>query len=97
MNDIKITGVKKAVGDYKRLNKGGYYSPHYGNLMIDRDTGEVWTDEYYDISHKSYTVYKYPSIADLIELTGNENFIVNMKNVKEAAKKACEEWKENNK
>ena len=32
---MKITGVKKAVGTYKRANSGGYYRSSYGALMVD--------------------------------------------------------------
>lgn len=31
---MKIKGLKAAVGDYKRANKGGSYSLLYGNLML---------------------------------------------------------------
>lgn len=46
---MKITGLKKAVGEYQRANKEGYYSPKYGYLMFDKATGELWTDEFYSL------------------------------------------------
>lgn len=33
---MKIKGLKKAIGDYKRANEEGYYSPRYGYLMFDK-------------------------------------------------------------
>lgn len=32
--NMKIKGLKTAIGDYKRANKGGPYSLLYGNLML---------------------------------------------------------------
>lgn len=43
----KIVGLKKTVGAYQKLNEGGFYSPHYGELMYDKDSGKLWTDEFY--------------------------------------------------
>lgn len=48
---MKIKGLKSAVGEYKSTNKEGYYSPRYGHLMFDRGSGEIWTDEFYSLSH----------------------------------------------
>ena len=33
---MKITGVKKAVGTYKRANSGGYYRSSYGALICQK-------------------------------------------------------------
>ena len=54
---MKIKGLKTAVGDYKRANKGGPYSPIYGELMFDKGDGRIWTDEFCDLGHNSYKVY----------------------------------------
>lgn len=40
MENIKIKGLKKAVGKYKELN-AGYHSPRYGHLMFDKESGEL--------------------------------------------------------
>lgn len=55
---MKITGVKKAIGDYKSL-----ISRRYGNaanIMLDKATGKVWTDVFPDcnswIEHHSESV-----------------------------------------
>lgn len=37
----KLIGLKKAVGEYKKYNAGGKYSPEYGLLMLDKSTGEL--------------------------------------------------------
>ena len=42
---MKIKGLKKAVGDYQRVNSDGPYSPCYGEIMLDAETGEIWTME----------------------------------------------------
>lgn len=47
----KITGLKKAIGDYRFFLKKG----HYGIIQFDTETGEVWTDEFIDCN--SYNVY----------------------------------------
>ena len=89
---MKITGIKKAVGDYNRANKGGYYSPRYGRLMLDRVTGEVWTDEFYSLGHGDFNVYRSESIVNLGNVIGNDNNAVNMAIVRRYAEAACAEY-----
>lgn len=62
---MKIKGIKKAVGDFNKLNAGGYYDPRYGILMLDRNSGEVWTDEFYSLGHNSFKVYHDEAIINL--------------------------------
>lgn len=62
---MKLKGLKKAIGDYNRANAGGAYSPRYGRLMLDKSTGEIWCDEFYDLGHSWYTVYNNPDIINL--------------------------------
>lgn len=62
---MKVSGFKKAIRDYKELNKGGQYDPHYGLLMFDKSTGELWTDEFYDLGHNSYIDYDNTDIISL--------------------------------
>lgn len=93
---MKITGIKKAVGEYQRANAGGYYSPHYGNLMLDRGTGEVWTDTFCSIGHNEYKVYHDPMIIDLVAWVLEMGIVeppalVNMANVRTWAEKAMAE------
>lgn len=82
MMNVKIKGLKKAVGDYQRLNCGGYYSPTYGVLMFDTEDGSLWTDEFYSLGHNSWKVYHSDSIINLGDLMVERGMIVNMKNVK---------------
>ena len=89
---IKITGVKKAVGTFRRANEDGYFSPSYGELMLDRSTGEVWTDTFYSLGHNEYKVYHDPAIINLgheIAMTSEFPVEINMKIVKETAEKLC--------
>ena len=76
---MKLKGLKKAIGDYRRANAGGMRSPRYGRLMLDIDTGEIWTDEFYDIGHNSWKEYHSNSIVNV----GRELEEVNMKSVQE--------------
>lgn len=90
---LKLKGLKKAVGEFQRANKGSYYNPRYGKLMLDRSTGELWTDEFYSLGHNSWTEYHDESIINLIRYTElNEDDEINMQNVKRWAEKAIEEY-----
>ena len=80
---MEIKGLKKAVGDYKRLNKGDAFSPWYGYLMYDTSKRNLWTDEFYSIGHNTWKEYHSPSIINLGRMMENEGVEVNMKNVKE--------------
>ena len=94
---MKITGIKKSVGRYNKLNHGGIYSGHYGSLILNRATGELWVDEFFDIGHNTYRDYDDQAIIDLVRWADqeygdpfdNEVVKVTMKNVKEWAGKAC--------
>lgn len=79
----KIKGLKKAVGEYQRANEGGYYSPRYGYLMFDKNTGEIWTDEFFSLGQNSWKEYHSDSIINLGRLMGEKNMDVTMKNVKQ--------------
>ena len=90
---MKITGIKKAVGEYKRANKGGYYSARYGRLMLDRSTGEVWCDEFYSLGHEDFKVYASESIVNLgREMSCNGYGEITMKTVREYAEKICDAY-----
>ena len=91
---MKITGVKKAVGEYKRYNKD-YYSPEYGLLMLDRNTGEVWVDYFYSLGHNSWKEYHDPAIINLVNWVSYRpewDGLINMKNVRVWAEEACAEY-----
>ena len=46
MKNIKITGIKKAISDYKNWLSIDWR--HTANIMLDKSTGEVWTDCFID-------------------------------------------------
>lgn len=79
---MKIIGLKKAVGDFKRANAGGYYSPFYGYLMYDISSGRIWTDFYCSIGHNSYTQYYTCNIINLGSYMADMGIAVTMANVK---------------
>lgn len=59
---MKITGVKKAIGDYK-----SWISRRYGNaanIMLDKSTGKVWTDVFPDCN--SWIEYHSESVISLL-------------------------------
>lgn len=87
---MKITGIKNAVGDYNRANKGECYSSHYGRIMLDRSTGEVWTDEF--VGDGTYIAYAKEAIINLGRKIGNDNNTVSMKTVREYAERLCNEY-----
>lgn len=90
---IKIKGVKKAVGDYKRANAEGWFSPRYGYLMLDRSTGEVWTDEFYSLGHNEWNQYHDSAIINLgTKMFEMGIYDVTMATVKQAAMKLCKKY-----
>lgn len=53
MKNIKITGIKKAIGEYKLWLSQDWR--HTANIMLDKSTGEVWADCFLDCnSWKEY-------------------------------------------
>ena len=87
--NMKITGIKKAVDEYHRANAGGYYSPSYGIIMLDRSTGEVWTDCFYDLGHNSFKAYDDPAIINISRAIEQDHESVCMSTVKEYAERMC--------
>lgn len=80
---MKIKGLKKAIGDYKRANKEGCYSPRYGYLMFDKEDGEIWTDEFYSLGHNEWKEYHSDTIVDIGKMMSDQEIKINMKNVKD--------------
>lgn len=80
---MNLSGLKKAVGDYNRLNSGDPYSPWYGHLMFDTSDGSLWTDEFYSLGHNTWNEYHSKSIVNLGKQMADEGIAVNMKNVKD--------------
>lgn len=85
MMKTKIKGIKKAVGKYRRANAGGAYSPHYGVLMLNKETGEVWTDEFYSMGRNSWKEYRDENIINLSGCMAQQEIFVNMENVRTVA------------
>ncbi len=82
MTNIKIKGLKKAVGDYQRANSDGAYSPRYGYLMYDTEDGELWVDEFYSIGENQWKQYKSASVVNLGFMMAAEDMEVTMANVR---------------
>lgn len=81
----KISNVKKAVADYNRANGHGPYSSFYGTLMFDRATGEVWADEFTNIT--SYIIYNDDDIINLGNIIHNHGYKITQKSVQYYATK----------
>lgn len=92
--EIEIIGLNKAVDDYK----GAIMADNdlsCACLMLNRDTGEIWTDIFTSIN-KSFE-YKEPSIVNLIEwiaLKTNDDFEIDIGFIKSCAERCCEEYQE---
>lgn len=80
---MKIKGLKTAIGDYKRANKGDPYGLLYGNLMFDTESGKIWVDELCDLGHNSYVVYATDTIINLGKMMSEQELEINMKTIKE--------------
>ena len=78
----KIQGIKKAVGDYKKANEEGNYSPRYGYLMYNVENGEIWTDEFYSLGHSNWEDYENKAIINIGKIMEERGIAVTMKNVK---------------
>lgn len=90
----KIIGLKKAISEYRRCNSGDPYDSHYGILMFDFKSGELWVDEFVASNHCSYTNYRSNTIINLSFLMTEDGYEVNMKNVKKYIEENIEEWEQ---
>ncbi len=78
-----MKNLRKAVREYKEINKGGYYDPHYGYLMYDTETNDLWCSEFYDLGHNSYIDYSdCPEVINLGRMMREHGVEINEKNVK---------------
>lgn len=83
---MNIIGIKPAVGIYEEIERKAKKDlAWYGAIMFDVLTGEVWCDEFYDISHTSYKNYKGQGIINLSRIILLNGEKVTMKTVKEYA------------
>ena len=78
---LKIKGIKKAIREYRQINKGGIFSPWYGELMYDKETHEAWTDSFYDIGHNSFKVYHDSGIIHLSNIMQRRDLPITEHNV----------------
>ena len=60
MSNVNTKSIKKAVEDFKNIEKRG----RYPIMFFDREEGEAWTNEYVDCN--SWTRYNNPAIINLI-------------------------------
>ena len=94
---MKIKNLRKAVSCYKQCNAGGRYDSRYGVLMLDRSTGELWTDEFSDFGRGSFAVYDDPSLCNLSHRIKEAELDINEATVKMFAEKLCRRWKDTGK
>lgn len=80
---LKLQGLNKAIGDYHRANSGSPYSPRYGVLMLDKSTGEIWTDEFYSLGQNEWKEYHSNDIINLGLIMENAGYEINRDNVKD--------------
>lgn len=80
---LKLQGLNKAIGDYHRSNSGSPYSPRYGYLMLDKSTGEIWCDEFYNLGQNEWISYHSPDIINLGLIMKNQGYEINRESVKE--------------
>lgn len=93
---MKIKGLRRAIGDYKRANMDGGLSPFYGYLMFDKGDGKVWTDEFYSLGHNEWREYHSDTIVNLGQMMSEREIEINMKNVKDFIINNFEGFEENN-
>ena len=60
---IRITGIKKAISDYK--NWLSIDNRHTANIMLDKSSGKVWTDCFIDCN--SFKIYHDSNIISLLD------------------------------
>ena len=92
----QIKGLKKAVGDYKRANAEGRFSPRYGVLMFDKSDGNIWTDEFYDLGHGSFNHYHSKDIVSLSKMMLEDDVPITMETVKKYIKENFKDFNEKN-
>lgn len=88
MKNIKVTGIKKAIGEWRDWTSRS--RSYAANIMLDRSTGEVWTDCF--TNTESWKEYRDPDVISLLAYMSDRMVEkVNMYSLKEYAKKAiCE-------
>ena len=102
MKNAKITGIRKAITEYKNWLAIDYR--HVANIMLDKSTGDVWTDIFLDCNEwKEYSSMRLlfigtsqqklkMKISKEIE-EGNMEYYDGDLSQKEQAKKFRKDWK----
>ena len=95
---MTIKGIKTAVGKLRQINSGGAYSPKYGVIMLDRENGTIWVDEFNDINHNTRNMYTKGSVIDLLKWSKTNRMITEsdklcMSTIKRLADAAIKEYK----
>ena len=52
---LKMTGLRRAAGETKSLR--GTYDPNYVQISYDKETGDIITNNHYDLGHSWQTNY----------------------------------------
>ena len=81
----QLLGAHKAVQEYKKYNANGLFSPEYGYLMLDCESGELWTDYFYSLGHNMWKEYHNDSIVNLGSVMQEQSIEVNEEYVIEFA------------
>lgn len=89
---MKIKNLKKAIGHYRESNRTNAwgYSRMRGELMLDRSTGELWVDDFFD--SYSWKEYKSESIVNLGRRMEDDGIEIKMANVKAYAEDLIREY-----
>ena len=77
MKHAKITGIRKAITEYKNWLAIDYR--HTANIMLDKSTGEVWTDIFLDCNEwKEYHSDDIISLSDYVRLRTDRPFTMQL-------------------
>ena len=77
MKNAKITGIRKAITEYKNWLAIDYR--HTANIMLDKSTGEVWTDIFLDCNEwKEYHSDDIISLSDYVRLRTDRPFTMQL-------------------
>lgn len=94
---MKIKGLKKVVSEYNKINGSKENVDQVCVIFLDMVTGELSTR----VTHIRDNMQHFSEFANKISieywaLTHQKETIVNMKNVKEWAEEACDEYRKKN-
>ena len=80
---MKLTGLKTAVGEYQRFNRGGKFGAIYGRLMFDESDGHLWCAMFCDLGHDSWIDYHDSDVHEIGRDIEYRYGKVNMANVRD--------------